>query len=87
MSKIFNSLLEDNSGGLSSNRIVFFAWCIGILIIWGYTSIKNNQIAPLDQSVQVIFGILMGGKIIQRGLEKPETKPEDNQKPEPNPTP
>lgn len=69
----FSSFLEDNSGGLSATRLAFLLWAIGVLGVWIYSSIKNNNLADINSQVVTVLGILMTGKVAQRFGEKPDS--------------
>lgn len=68
------SLIEDNSGGFSSTRLVFVIWCLVVLSVWAGVSFINNELKPIDSSVITILGILSSAKVVQRFGEKPESK-------------
>lgn len=72
---IFTSIFEDNSGGLSSIRIAFLLWVLGVLLIWGFCSIDKKALQPIDNSVVTILGILGASKVAQRYGEKAEITP------------
>ncbi len=70
-----SSILEDNSGGLSSTRILMLSWGIGVLLVWAAGSIigflHGVYVFPaIPESVVSILGIVLGGKVIQRFGEK-----------------
>lgn len=66
------SILEDNSGGLSSLRVIVLAWALGILVVWVACSIQSGAAQPIPESVVVLFSAGVAGKVAQRGLEKSE---------------
>jgi len=68
-----SSFLEDNSGGFSATRLAFLLWVVGVLAVWICSSIENNNLAKIDNSVVTVIGILMTGKMVQRFGEKPES--------------
>ena len=79
--KILEFLQEDN-GGLSANRLAFLLWIVGVLVVWVITSIKSGSLQVIPESVAVIIGILMTGKVAQKfgekALEQAEAKPAEN---------
>ncbi|MBF0473203.1 MAG: hypothetical protein HQK93_05650 [Nitrospirae bacterium] len=70
-----SSIIEDNSGGLSSTRVLMLAWGLGTLLVWSICSvigaIHGIYIFPsIPDSVVTILGIVLGGKVVQRFGEK-----------------
>jgi hypothetical protein len=70
--KRFLEIFEDNSGGLSSTRVLLLAWGLGVLAIWIAMFITTHALAPIPDSIITILGILFGGKVVQRFGEKGE---------------
>ncbi|MBI5694883.1 MAG: hypothetical protein HZC51_03945 [Nitrospirae bacterium] len=69
--------LQENNGDYSSARLALLLWVGGVLIVWAKSSITNGQIQAIPESVQVILGILMSGKVVQKfGEGKPAPKSE-----------
>lgn len=66
-----SSFLEDNSGELASTRLTLLLWSVGILVIWVYRAFHDSTLV-IDNSVVTLFGIIVGGKAVQRFGEKPE---------------
>ncbi|MDH4027858.1 MAG: hypothetical protein OEU95_03375 [Nitrospirota bacterium] len=64
--------LQENNGSFSSNRLGFLLWIIGVLVVWIMESIKCGELQHIPDSVQVIIGTLMTGKVIQKHFEKEE---------------
>ena len=71
------TFFEDNSGGFSMMRLVFFVWGIGIFVVWAYTCISTGGIVTLPTEVITLFLGLSTAKVVQRGLEKPATASND----------
>ncbi|MDB9316174.1 hypothetical protein [Nodularia spumigena] len=72
-----SEFLQENNGNLSSTRLAFLTWVFGVIIVWGFNSIRNNEMKQIPESVQVIIATLMSGKTIQKfgekcGTEKPK---------------
>ena len=65
------TFLEDNSGGLSMMRLVFFVWGIGLFVVWSYMCINTGGIITLPTEIITLFLGLSTAKVVQRGLEKP----------------
>jgi hypothetical protein len=62
----FFSFFEDNTGGLSTMRAMFWLWLVilSFIIIW--TSIHTKTIPSIDNSYITITGILSASKVGQR---------------------
>ena len=68
--KILEFLSEDNNH-LSSTRLIMYIWCIGIFIIWAISTAKNNwQMQEINDSLQIIIGLVLSGKVIQKFNEQ-----------------
>lgn len=63
-------VFTDAAGQLSSTRLAFLAWTVGVMVVWGYQSVKVGQLVAVPESVTMILGILMTGKVTQRFGEK-----------------
>lgn len=69
-------LVQDNSGGLSSMRLVFLTWTLGLFFIWAGISIRTGVLQPLPDSVIILALGVSGTKAVQRFGEKSvETNP------------
>jgi len=63
----WTQFLQEDNGRFSSTRLVFVAWTLGILIIWGVKSWNSDRgMVELPESIQVVLGILMTGKVAQK---------------------
>lgn len=61
-----SEFLQDGFGSFSATRLAFLLWALGVLLVWAYTSIqKGSPSLPIDNSVIVVLGILMTGKVTQ----------------------
>ncbi|HEY9909784.1 MAG TPA: hypothetical protein V6D18_19505 [Thermosynechococcaceae cyanobacterium] len=64
--------LQDPNGEFSSTRLAFLAWIFAVLIGWGVDTARHDyKMAQIPESVQVLIGVLMSGKVVQRFGEKP----------------
>lgn len=80
----WSQFLQDENKDFSSVRLVLVTWALGILTVWAYVSVTKGDLQPLDQSLSLIMGILMTGKVAQKQIEvKSEA---DKQKPEAPPS-
>ena len=74
-------MLQDNSGGASSARVLLLIWGVGVLIIWAYICVKTGALAALpSEAVMVILGLSasktvqrFGEKSVETTLEQPKT--------------
>ena len=71
MSKLAQFFQEDN-GTFSATRLAFLTWVFGALIMWGVSSFQSpdRKMQEVPQSVQVLIGILMTGKVVQKFREE-----------------
>ncbi|GAB4385127.1 MAG: hypothetical protein Kow00121_49680 [Elainellaceae cyanobacterium] len=69
MNKLAQFLQEDN-GNFSSTRLAFLAWVFGTLIIWCNGSFQEGKMQEIPQSIQVLIGIFMTGKVTQKFREE-----------------
>lgn len=66
--------LQDPNGEFSSTRLAFLAWIFAVLVGWGVDTVKHDyKLAEIPESVQVLIGVLMTGKVVQRFGEKPDS--------------
>lgn len=65
-----SSLFQDNSGGISSTRLVFLLWTASILFIWIFLSYQKQEMVKIDSSVVTIYLGIAGYKTVQRFGEK-----------------
>lgn len=70
--------LQDDNGNLSSMRLAFLLWVVGVLAIWGVASLKAGELKIIPDSVTTIIGVLMGGKVMQKFGEQSAPKMADN---------
>lgn len=66
-------LIQDCHGKLSTRKLGFLSWCFSVLIIWLWISYTKNELQPLPESIQWIFGILGGTYLGGNYLEKKNT--------------
>lgn len=71
------SLLQDDTGALSSQRAAFLGVIATFLALWIFQSIHEKKVAPIDYSVlALIFGMLTG-KVTQSITENAGSKSAD----------
>lgn len=72
--------LQEGDGQFSATRLGFLLWVIGVLIVWVIDSLISKTLQPIPEQVQVLIGILMTGKVVQRfgenGASNSDAKPE-----------
>lgn len=66
------SMFEDNSGGISTMRVIAFLWMLILTSTWAFVAYKTQSIPDIPEGVLAVTGTLIGGKVIQRFGEKPE---------------
>lgn len=71
-----SSIIQDNSGGLSSTRVLMLLWGGGVFVVWGFSAVVAAVhgiyiFPPIPESVVTILGIVLGGKVVQRPFENP----------------
>ena len=70
-----SSMIQDNSGGISSIRILMLTWGLGIFLLWGTAwgiSIYKGNYSPPSipgEAVTIVLGV-SGAKAVQRYGEK-----------------
>ncbi|MBM3328204.1 MAG: hypothetical protein FJY67_01865 [Calditrichaeota bacterium] len=64
------SILSDSDGNLSSNRLIFVLGWILALGVWLFESITGAGIPELPESLIWLLGILTGGKVGQKIVER-----------------
>jgi hypothetical protein len=72
--KLYELFQEDN-GNLSSTRLAFLLWTVGVLVVWSISSLRcTTGLAELPESIWIIIGLLMSGKVVQKFGEKPNSQ-------------
>jgi len=67
-------ILEDNSGGASSTRILMLVWGVGVFVVWAYISLHTGVMVVLPETVITVLLGTSAMKVVQRFGEKPEDK-------------
>ena len=65
----FAEFFQENNGTLSATRLAFLIWAFGVLVVWGIPSIRHEKLEPIPESVVVVIGMLMTGKVVQKFSE------------------
>jgi hypothetical protein len=67
-----HEFMEDKGSGnkLSATRLALLLWSVGVVGIWGFVSWRTNTLQTIPESVVTIFGLLLGGKAVQRFGER-----------------
>lgn len=60
------SFLQEDDGKWSATRLALLLWVVGVLVIWGYSSVRARQMQEVPDSVVTVMGILTTGKVVQR---------------------
>lgn len=64
MKKILQ-FLQDDTGALSSNRLVFILGYFVFFGLWIMECVNKKTVAPIDNSVIYLLVVLTGGKVGQ----------------------
>lgn len=67
-----SEFFQEANGTLSATRLAFLAWVFVVLTIWGIDSFRSQKMENIPESVQVLIGVLMTGKVAQKFGEKPK---------------
>ena len=63
-------LLSESNTNVSSTRIIMIVWMLGILVVWSINSLKTGVMIDIPESLQIVIGILMSAKVVQKPFEK-----------------
>lgn len=74
MSKL-SQFFQENNGNYSATRLAFLAWIFGALIIWSIGSFRDKEMQPIPESVTILVGVLMSGKVAQKFQEESGSLP------------
>lgn len=72
MNKVLESMLSDNSGGISSLRVLCVSWIILLMSVWIGVAIAKGELPDIPGGVLTLTGTLIGGKVVQRFGEDSE---------------
>lgn len=61
--------LQDDTGALSSYRLVFLLWSFCLVGAWGFVSLAQKTLVPVDTSLLHLTAVLVGGKLVQNFSE------------------
>ena len=64
-----SEFFKDGTGMLSSMRLIFIIWSLGVFLVWVGFCIFKKSIVGIDNSIIEIFGVLTTGKISQSYTE------------------
>lgn len=67
---------QEDNGSFSATRLAFLVWVFGALVLWGVDCFQHDRkMQEIPQSVQVLIGVLMTGKVAQKFTEeKPDAE-------------
>lgn len=63
-------ILEDNSGGASSSRVLMLVWGLGVFVVWCYISLHTGVMLALPETVITVLLGMSAMKVVQRFGEK-----------------
>lgn len=61
----WRQFLEDDSGALSLNRLIYLAWSVVLLCLFSYLTIKEGIFPKIDTSLVMLYGSVVAGKVVQ----------------------
>lgn len=67
--KNIGQFFQENNGQYSATRLAFLAWVFGVLVVWGTGSIQAKAMQEIPDSVAILVGVLMTGKVAQKVSE------------------
>lgn len=53
----------------SSYRLLQFIFFLFFSLGWGYVTVRTRLLADVPVGLQVVVGLLLGGKVLQKGIE------------------
>ena len=60
------SFIREESGKLSSSRLLLMVWGGGVFLIWAIASLMQQSLQSIPESVITVIGICVGAKTVQR---------------------
>lgn len=66
MKDLISSLISDNSGGISSSRVLLLFWGIGVFCVWASACFMTKNIVSLPSEIITILLGLSAAKTVQR---------------------
>jgi len=67
--------LKDSDGQMSSMRVMSFMIVFMVMVAWCLVSWKQGQLVDLSPEQLGLIAMALGGKAIQKQIEKPGSKP------------
>ena len=64
----FTDFFKDDSP-YSSYRLLQFIFFLLFSLGWAYVTIRTRLLADVPMGLQVVIGLLLGGKVLQKGIE------------------
>ncbi|NJM58923.1 MAG: hypothetical protein HC857_18045 [Synechococcales cyanobacterium RU_4_20] len=61
-----DGFIRENTGKLSSSRLLILLWGGGVFLIWAVSSLRAEMLQPIPESVITVVGVLIGAKTVQR---------------------
>lgn len=69
MNKLFQFFSDGEQ--LSIMRLLIFIWATGILSMWIYMCLHTKTLATIPESLIVVLGVFLTGKVVQSKIENP----------------
>ena len=61
---------NDDTGQLSSMRLIFILWGVGVFGVWGAVSIMTKTLSAIPIGAVEIMGMCLASKVVQSFAEK-----------------
>ena len=72
--------LKDSNGQFSSMRVMSFMIVFMVMVGWCGVSWKQGELAVMTPDLLGLVGLALGGKTVQKFIEKPVIKSENVEK-------
>lgn len=60
-----SQFFRDDTGALSSTRLVFITWSVGLFVLVAYQTLVEKKLPVIDNSLVALFGVVTSGKVVQ----------------------
>lgn len=69
------SLIQDDTGALSSMRVMALMIILPVMVVWTVLSIRQNVFVPMPVEMMGLIIAALGAKAAQSKFENPVTSP------------
>lgn len=81
MNNFLSQIISESNGDPSTMRVVTLLGTLGIIGTWIFESISKGVLLPFGADMQTAIGILISGKVFQKGKEASKPSPEQGGNP------